>query len=73
MALFDSLPRAIPPTACNEPISRSSNSDNSLSAEDLQRAIAQAWQALQETPSYVEQQMVRCRGFLESIAAQREG
>ena len=61
-----------PPTDCNEPISRSSV-DSSLSAEDLQRAIAQAWQALQETPSYVEQQMAQCRGFLESIAAQREG
>lgn len=71
MALFDSLPPAIPPTACNEPISRSSNSDNSLSAEDLLCAVTQAWRTLQETPSYVEQQMVQCRGFLESIAHQQ--
>lgn len=72
MAFFDSPSPAIPPMACNEPISRSSNSDNSLLAEDLQCAITQAWQALQETPPYVEQQMTQCRGFLESIAVQRE-
>ncbi len=48
------------------------DTDNSEPTEDLQRALAQAWQALQETPSYVEQQMAQCRGFLESIAHQRE-
>jgi len=39
--------------------------------DDLHAAIAQAWQTLQDTPSYVDQQLAQCRGFLESIAQQR--
>ncbi len=46
--------------------------NDSESTADRMRAVTQAWQALQETPSYVEQQLARYRGFLESIAAQRE-
>lgn len=52
-------------------VGRLLDTDAVLPAEVLQRAIVHAWQQLQETPSYVEQQMAQCRGFLESIAHQR--
>jgi hypothetical protein len=45
--------------------------DETPSTETLQAAIAEAWQALQATPSYLDSQIAANRGLLESIASQR--
>lgn len=47
------------------------SSDETLSPDELQRALVETWQMLQDTPSYVDQQIAQSRGFLESIASQR--
>ena len=56
--------------ACAE--QATATSGETLSRDDLQAAIAQAWQTLQDTPSYVDQQIAPCRGLLDSIASPRE-
>jgi len=55
--------------ACTE--QANAPSPDVLLPDEQQRALAEAWQALQETLSYVDQQLAQCRGFLESIASQR--
>lgn len=45
--------------------------DEPVYGQTLLAALEAAWQALQTTPSYVEQQLTSHRGLIESIASQR--
>lgn len=49
----------------------STQSTENLSPDEWQRALRHAWQALQETPSYVDQRLAANCGLIESIASQR--
>lgn len=42
-----------------------------LSPEEIEQAITQAWERLQQVPSYVEERVKAHRGLIEGIATLR--
>lgn len=70
-AMIEADRRALHQMVAPVPARTSMESLEPTSSDERPCPLLQAWQALQETPSYVEQHLAANRGLIESIANQR--